>query len=186
MWKQAKVEKLRFYGRVMILELMISLPTKSFLNVSARYLLTLASLHHVWACWFCKTYADQSIHQRRVCVELLRCILLHYHFWVKRCAAMSELLRRFCRNLLWSSFQRVCALNWNAFCTNRDTIWTWLTFIFLKPLLQLANYLRDQGVKKGDAVAIYMPMLLELPIAMLACARIGAVHSVRFFWWSCM
>jgi acetyl-CoA synthetase len=51
----------------------------------------------------------------------------------------------------------------------------------LKPLLQLANYLRDQGVKKGDAVAIYMPMLLELPIAMLACARIGAVHSVRFF-----
>jgi len=46
MWKQAKVEKLHFYGRVMILELMISSPTKSFLNVSARYLLTLASLHH--------------------------------------------------------------------------------------------------------------------------------------------
>jgi len=45
-------------------------------------------------------------------------------------------------------------------------------------LLQLANYLRSQGVKKGDAVAIYMPMLAELPIAMLACARIGAVHSV--------
>ena len=45
-------------------------------------------------------------------------------------------------------------------------------------ILQLANYLRDQGVKKGDAVAIYMPMLAELPIAMLACARIGAVHSV--------
>jgi hypothetical protein len=54
------------------------------------------------------------------------------------------------------------------------------------PFLQLANYLRDQGVKKGDAVAIYMPMLVELPIAMLACARIGAVHSVRFVWWSCM
>ncbi len=34
-------------------------------------------------------------------------------------------------------------------------------------------------MKKGDAVAIYMPMLVELPIAMLACARIGAVHSVR-------
>ena len=45
-------------------------------------------------------------------------------------------------------------------------------------LLQLANYLRSQGVRKGDAVAIYMPMLAELPIAMLACARIGAVHSV--------
>lgn len=35
-------------------------------------------------------------------------------------------------------------------------------------------------MKKGDSVAIYMPMLLELPLAMLACARIGAVHSVVF------
>jgi acyl-coenzyme A synthetase/AMP-(fatty) acid ligase len=35
-------------------------------------------------------------------------------------------------------------------------------------------------VKKGDAVSIYMPMVAELPIAMLACARIGAVHSVVF------
>jgi acyl-coenzyme A synthetase/AMP-(fatty) acid ligase len=43
-----------------------------------------------------------------------------------------------------------------------------------------ANYLRSQGVKKGDAVSIYMPMVCELPIAMLACARIGAVHSVVF------
>lgn len=43
-----------------------------------------------------------------------------------------------------------------------------------------ANWLRAAGVKKGDAVAIYMPMLLELPLAMLACARIGAVHSVVF------
>lgn len=49
---------------------------------------------------------------------------------------------------------------------------------FMVYWLQLANYLRGQGVKKGDAVAIYMPMLAELPIAMLACARIGAVHSV--------
>ena len=36
-----------------------------------------------------------------------------------------------------------------------------------------ANYLRSVGVKKGDAVCIYMPMLPELPISMLACARIG-------------
>lgn len=43
-----------------------------------------------------------------------------------------------------------------------------------------ANWLRSVGVKKGDAVAIYMPMVSELPIAMLACARIGAVHSVVF------
>ena len=44
--------------------------------------------------------------------------------------------------------------------------------------LQLANYLKDIGVKKGDAVIVYLPMLMELPITMLACARIGAVHSV--------
>lgn len=42
------------------------------------------------------------------------------------------------------------------------------------------NWLRSAGVKKGDAVAIYMPLICELPIAMLACARIGAVHSVVF------
>jgi acyl-coenzyme A synthetase/AMP-(fatty) acid ligase len=38
--------------------------------------------------------------------------------------------------------------------------------------------LKSVGVGKGDAVVIYLPMLMELPIAMLACARIGAVHSV--------
>ncbi|TDD16210.1 acetate--CoA ligase [Nonomuraea diastatica] len=43
-----------------------------------------------------------------------------------------------------------------------------------------ANALHELGVRKGDRVAIYMPMIPELPIAMLACARIGAVHSVVF------
>ncbi|KAG0459676.1 hypothetical protein HPP92_022804 [Vanilla planifolia] len=50
----------------------------------------------------------------------------------------------------------------------------------LKKVCQLANYLRHVGVRKGDAVVIYLPMLMQLPIAMLACARIGAVHSVVF------
>jgi acetyl-CoA synthetase len=45
---------------------------------------------------------------------------------------------------------------------------------------KFANVLKSFGVKKGDRVSIYMPMVLELPIAMLACARIGAVHSVVF------
>jgi acetyl-CoA synthetase len=45
---------------------------------------------------------------------------------------------------------------------------------------QFAAALRRHGVKKGDAVTIYMPMVPELPIAMLACARIGAPHSVVF------
>ncbi|MBH1931840.1 acetate--CoA ligase [Serratia rubidaea] len=45
---------------------------------------------------------------------------------------------------------------------------------------QFANVLKDLGVKKGDVVAIYMPMVPEAAVAMLACARIGAVHSVIF------
>ncbi len=45
---------------------------------------------------------------------------------------------------------------------------------------QFANVLIAQGVRKGDRVAIYMPMVPELVVAMLACARIGAVHSVIF------
>ena len=45
---------------------------------------------------------------------------------------------------------------------------------------RFANVLRKHGVKKGDRVTLYMPMIPELPIAMLACARIGAVHSVVF------
>jgi acetyl-CoA synthetase len=43
-----------------------------------------------------------------------------------------------------------------------------------------ANALKELGVNKGDRVAIYMPMIPELPIAMLACARIGAPHTVVF------
>jgi acetyl-CoA synthetase len=45
---------------------------------------------------------------------------------------------------------------------------------------QVANVLKDRGVKKGDRVCIYMPMIPEAVFAMLACARIGAVHSVVF------
>jgi len=45
---------------------------------------------------------------------------------------------------------------------------------------KLANAMRDQGIGKGDAVAIYMGMIPELPVAMLACARIGAPHTVVF------
>jgi len=45
---------------------------------------------------------------------------------------------------------------------------------------KLANALRKIGLKKGDRVGIYLPMIPELPIAMLACAKIGAVHSVVF------
>ena len=45
---------------------------------------------------------------------------------------------------------------------------------------KFANVLKKHGIKKGDRVSIYLPMVPELPIAMLACARIGAIHSVVF------
>ncbi|MBW1741955.1 MAG: acetate--CoA ligase [Deltaproteobacteria bacterium] len=45
---------------------------------------------------------------------------------------------------------------------------------------QFAKVLRQKGIRKGDRVAIYLPMVPELPIAMLACTRIGAIHSVVF------
>ena len=45
---------------------------------------------------------------------------------------------------------------------------------------RLANVLKSRGVKKGDRVCIYMPMIPEAAYAMLACARIGAIHSVVF------
>ncbi|CDU23975.1 related to acetyl coenzyme A synthetase / uncharacterized protein [Sporisorium scitamineum] len=50
----------------------------------------------------------------------------------------------------------------------------------LQQVQVVAGILRHKGVRKGDAVVIYMPMVVETSIAMLACARIGAVHSVVF------
>ncbi|MDQ6793225.1 MAG: acetate--CoA ligase [Chloroflexota bacterium] len=56
-----------------------------------------------------------------------------------------------------------------------------ITYADLKrEVSKAANALKELGVKKGDRVAIYMPMIPELPIAMLACARIGAPHTVVF------
>jgi len=49
-----------------------------------------------------------------------------------------------------------------------------------KRVNQFANVLKDQGIKKGDRVCIYLPMIPELSISILACARIGAIHSVVF------
>ncbi len=45
---------------------------------------------------------------------------------------------------------------------------------------KFANVLKSKGVKKGDRVCIYLPMIIELPIVMLACTRIGAIHSIVF------
>ncbi|HOV73727.1 MAG TPA: acetate--CoA ligase [Candidatus Hydrogenedentes bacterium] len=49
-----------------------------------------------------------------------------------------------------------------------------------REVCKFANILKSLGVKKGDRVCIYLPMILELPIVMLACTRIGAIHSIVF------
>jgi acetyl-CoA synthetase len=49
-----------------------------------------------------------------------------------------------------------------------------------REVCKFANVLKKLGVKKGDRVAIYLPMIMELAVAMLACARIGAIHSIVF------
>jgi len=49
-----------------------------------------------------------------------------------------------------------------------------------REVCRFANVLKKHGVQKGDRVVLYMPMIPELPIAMLACTRIGAVHSIVF------
>ncbi|CAL5229885.1 g13299 [Coccomyxa viridis] len=70
------------------------------------------------------------------------------------------------------------AFYWEGNDLNEDSKITYSQL--LKQVCQLANYLKSIGVKRGSDVTIYMPMVPELPAAMLACARIGAVHSVVF------
>src|ERR1700759_225722 len=62
--------------------------------------------------------------------------------------------------------------------TNRVTRFTYAEL--LREVQTLAAIMQDFGVSKGDRVILYMPMVAEAVIAMLACARIGAVHSVVF------
>ena len=50
----------------------------------------------------------------------------------------------------------------------------------LTDVQKFANAMKDNGIKKGDRICIYLQMIPELPVAMLACARIGAVHSIVF------
>jgi len=69
------------------------------------------------------------------------------------------------------------AIIWES--ENGDTT-TLSYFQLYRQVNKFANVLKGLGVTKGDRVTIYMPMVPELPIAMLACARIGAIHSVIF------
>ena len=69
------------------------------------------------------------------------------------------------------------AIIWEGEPGDRRTLTYWDLY---REVNRFANVLKSRGIGKGDRVAIYMPMIPELPIAMLACARIGAIHSVVF------
>jgi acetyl-CoA synthetase len=76
-----------------------------------------------------------------------------------------------------SARRNKAALIWEGEPGDRRT----LTYFDLhRQVCRFANVLKSLGVKKGDRVALYMPLVPELAMAMLACARIGAVHSVVF------
>ena len=69
------------------------------------------------------------------------------------------------------------ALIWEGEPGDRRTL---TYFDLYRQVSQFANVLKSLGVKRGDRVAIYLPLIPELAIAMLACARVGAAHSVVF------
>jgi acetyl-CoA synthetase len=69
------------------------------------------------------------------------------------------------------------AIIWEGEPGDRRTLTYWDLF---RQVGKFANVLKSLGVKRGDRVALYLPLVPELAIAMLACARIGAVHSVVF------
>ena len=76
-------------------------------------------------------------------------------------------------------FAQKTAIIWEANDPNEPNITLSYAQLFEK-VCQFANALTQNGIKKGDRIAIYMPMLPETVIAMLACARVGAIHSVVF------
>ncbi len=71
------------------------------------------------------------------------------------------------------------AIIWEANDPNEKGVTLTYKELLLK-VSQFANVLKNNGAKKGDRICIYMPMVPELAIAVLACARIGAIHSVVF------
>ena len=123
-------------------------------------------------------------------------------FWSKLAGEKLEWIRKWDRVLEWDAPRARWfdggQLNVSANCLDRHVAaglggrvaYHWLgenddertiTYADLQAEVQkLANVLKGLGVGKGDRVAIYMPMIPELPMAMLACARIGAIHSVVF------
>jgi acetyl-CoA synthetase len=76
-----------------------------------------------------------------------------------------------------TAMRNKAALIWEGEPGDRRTMTYWDLYVEVQ---KFANVLKKLGVKRGDRVAIYMPMIPEVAVAMLACTRIGAIHSVVF------
>ncbi|NLG65439.1 MAG: acetate--CoA ligase [Actinobacteria bacterium] len=88
-------------------------------------------------------------------------------------------------NVCWNVLDKHVEAGWGdktaiIFEGDQGDVREWTYKELLDEVTRFANVLKKHGVKKGDRVAIYLPMIGELPIAMLACARIGAIHMVVF------
>jgi acetyl-CoA synthetase len=70
------------------------------------------------------------------------------------------------------------AIIWEGNSPNEQATYTYVEVLDM--VKKFANVLKKKGVKKGDTVTVYMPMVMELAVVCLACARIGAIHSVVF------
>jgi acetyl-CoA synthetase len=125
----------------------------------------------------------------------------HEEFWARRAAEL-EWMRPWDRVLEWdppfakwfvggtlnvavncldrhvrTARRNKAALIWEGEPGDRRTLTYWDLYVEVN---KFANVLRELGVAQGDRVAIYLPMIPEAAVAMLACARIGAIHSVVF------
>ncbi len=128
-------------------------------------------------------------------------------FWLEQCDTLEWFKRpTIGRKYTWNTSQRVIKHTWfedgqlnvSVNCLDRHLktrgnkvalIWQGependvrkVTYAELhKEVCKFANVLKSLGVKKGDRVAIYLPMIIELPVVMLACTRVGAIHSIIF------
>jgi acetyl-CoA synthetase len=96
------------------------------------------------------------------------------HFIGGKINVSTNCLDRHCKT--WR--RNKAAIIWQGEPDNEVRVYTYQQLLY--EVSKFANVLKRNGVKSGDTVSIYLPMIPELAIAMLACARIGAIHSVVF------
>jgi acetyl-CoA synthetase len=112
--------------------------------------------------------------------------ILDYNFDINRGKVFHEWFKDGRTNICYNCLDRHldtatrnrAAIIWQGEPDQDTKILTYLTLH--REVCRFANVLKKKGLKKGDRVSIYLPMVWQLPVAMLACARLGVIHSVVF------